>query len=361
MKEWREDDQFNSFNNWKGLLYSAHYERIVGGGVPMAPVEARIDLTLRCNLSCSWCNSAKYRKHGDELDKNAVFEILDYLAEWGVKAVVFAGGGEPTMHPDFCEIALHAKDQGFKIGLLSNGTADNIEVHKVVGKYFRWAGISVDAGTPEVYSKLKGKKSFSLVMFNLSAMVVHSENCNVGYKFLIAPGNQCDIIEACKRAKAIGVRDFIVRPMDTLHQGMANHDVSVHQLNASAIFNKFEECHKLATDDFHVYTVMHKFNPDFTHSKPFSQCYGAPLKVHIAPNGDIYFCDDQFYQPEYKLGNCLGKPHEFVNVWGGKRLKELLFGDTPKKCKTRCCIGDYNIQCERLFVDKDDPLCKDFP
>ncbi len=73
MKEWRNDDKFNSFNNWKGLLYSAQYKRIAERKTLLPPIEARIDLTLRCNLNCEWCNSAMYRQNGDELDR---FNIL---------------------------------------------------------------------------------------------------------------------------------------------------------------------------------------------------------------------------------------------------------------------------------------------
>ncbi len=152
-----------------------------------------------------------------------------------------------------------------------------------------------------------------------------------------------------------------MRPMDTLHQGMKNHTVKVDEFDLDAISAQFDACHGFATNDFHVYTVMHKFNADFTHSKPFSQCYGAPLKIHIAPDANVYFCDDQFYRPEYCLGSCAGNLNQILNVWGNKKHIQLLYGDTPKKCKSRCCVGDYNIQCERLFVNTDDPMCADFP
>ena len=29
MKEWSRKNEFNSFNSWKGLLYSRHYEAII--------------------------------------------------------------------------------------------------------------------------------------------------------------------------------------------------------------------------------------------------------------------------------------------------------------------------------------------
>ena len=361
VKEWAEGGALNSFNNLKGLLYSAHYKKIANRDTLLPPVEARIDLTLRCNLNCAWCNSAVYRKCGDELDMEFVYKLIDFLAYWGVKAICWAGGGEPTLHPHFSNLLQYAAEKGLGNGLLSNGTATNNHIHETVGKYTRWAGISVDAGTAETYKELKGRDCFQQVLDNLGIMVKNSVNCDVGYKFLISPSNQHEIFTACEAAKRVGVRDFIARPMDTMHQGMANHDAKAEHLNPVAVFHKFKRCHEIATEDFHVYTVMHKFNSDFTHSKTFSQCYGAPLKIHIAPNADVYFCDDQFYRPEYRLGSCDRDPYCILNFWGKEKHTRLLYGDTPKKCKTRCCVGDYNIQCERLFVDTDDPMCKDFP
>ncbi len=361
IREWSDRDTFNSFNNWKGLLYSAHYERIAQRKTLLPPIEARIDLTLRCNLNCAWCNSAVYRKYDHELGVNFVYRLVDFLTTWGVKSVCWAGGGEPTQHPQFNKILEYAAKKGLAAGILSNGTSRKQSIHETIGKFARWVGISVDAGCAKTYKKLKGANLFLQVLNNLSVMVENSEKCNVGYKFLISPANQHEIFYACERAKDIGVRDFIVRPMDTMHQGMIEHRTNVSEFDAEAIFAQFGECHKLATDDFHVFTVMHKFNSDFSHSKPFSQCYGAPLKIHIAPNADVYFCDDQFYKPDYCLGSCAKDPFHILNLWGKEKHRQLLYGDTPKKCKTRCCVGDYNIQCEKLFVNTDDPMCWEFP
>ncbi len=361
VREWSDTNAYNSFNNWKGLLYSEHYKRIAAGETLLPPVEARVDVTLRCNLNCAWCNSAVYRDCNDELSTDFVYRLIDFLASWGVKAICWAGGGEPTMHPDFGGFLQYAAKKGLGNGLLSNGTSKEPAVHIATGKFTRWAGISVDAGNAETYRKIKGKDLFDRVLDNLDTMRYHSRHCSVGYKFLISPMNQYEIAEACGNAKSIGVNDFIVRPMDTMHQGMKNHEMEVNDFDREAIFAQFDECHALATDKFNVYTVMHKFNADFTHSKPFSQCYGAPLKVHIAPDGNVYFCDDQFYRPEYCLGSCAKDPYHIMNLWGREKHRELLYGDTPGKCKTRCCVGDYNIQCERLFVDNSDPMCRDFP
>ena len=360
IREWADGNTFNSFNNWKGLLYSASYEKIARMEVPV-PIQARIDPTLKCPLSCEWCNSARYRKNKHELDTDHILSTLNFLSKWGVKAVVWAGGGEPTYHPHFQELLQRNAELGMDAAILSNGVIHNPEVAERIGQLCRWAGISIDAGTEETYIKAKGCATFKLAIDNIRTIVKNSRNCNVGYKFLISPVNQHELYTACKLAKDIGANDFVARPMDMKHQGMLNTKFKIEDFNVGFILKEFEKCHELESDDFHVYTVVHKFDKDLDHSKHFKQCYGAPLRIHIATDGAVYFCDDQYYQEKYKIGMHSPDPTNILSFWGKKKHRGLLYGNTPKQCKTRCCVGDYCIQCERLFVEDSDPMCMRYP
>ncbi len=360
VREWSDKNTFNSFNNWKGLLYSAWYEDIAKDKIPV-PIQARIDPTLKCPLSCEWCNSARYRKNGHELSEKHILNVLEFLSKWGVKSVVWAGGGEPTYHPRFFELLERNAELGMDAAILSNGVIHNPRIAEQIGQLCRWAGISVDAGTEDTYVKLKGCATFGLVIKNIRIMVENSINCNVGFKFLISPSNQHELYQACEIARDIGATDFIARPMDMQHQGMTNTKFSIEDFDVDLILSEFEKCHELESDDFHVYTVVHKFDRNLGHSKRFKQCYGAPLRIHIATDGNTYFCDDQYYQEYYKLGAHYPDPTNILSFWGGIKHKALLYGDTPKRCKTRCCVADYCIQCERLFVDKSDPMCMRYP
>jgi len=42
MKEWSKNNEFNSFNSWKGLLYADWYRAVVEGNFK-PPVEASLD------------------------------------------------------------------------------------------------------------------------------------------------------------------------------------------------------------------------------------------------------------------------------------------------------------------------------
>ena len=365
--EWSEKSKYNSFNSWKGLLFAPLYEQIANRHIPV-PIEARIDPTLKCPLSCSWCNSAKYRHNLDEMSYEHIVDLLTFLSDWGVKAVCWAGGGEPTYHPRFTDALIRNRLCDMEAGILSNGVYNNPETAEVIGEACRWAGISVDAANTNTYYRAKvggtsigtGVTLFDKVLANIRRIVKHSIDCEVSYKFLISPDNQFEIYDACKIAADIGCASFVARPMDIGHQGMAKHGVGLEEFSVKHIHEQFERCHELERYDFRVFTVTHKFEPNFGTSRKFTNCYGAPLKIHCAPDGNCYFCDDQFYNPEYVIGSH-NTPTDILKFWGSEEHKQLVYGETPKKCTTRCCVGDYCEQCEQLFINNDDPMFRNFP
>ena len=219
----------------------------------------------------------------------------------------------------------------------------------------RWVGVSVDAATPETYRKLKGEDEFETVIGNLIRATKKPGKCDIGFKFLISSINQHEIYAACGLARDIGVRDFHVRPMDFHHQGMGS------DLDGKLVNTQMEGCHSFETESFRVFTVTHKFNPDFTPKRNFSQCYGAPLLIQLCANGKVYFCVDQLHQEEYELGNHYPNPESILDFWGKEKHKHMVLEQgIPSICKTRCTFGVYCEQCEKLFVNEDDPMCQKF-
>lgn len=291
-----------------------------------------------------------------------LFNLVEFLGRWGVKAICFGGGGEPTLHTSLSEAIDLTIKVGMEASVATNGTlfTDKL-INSLIG--CKWVGVSVDAATPETYMIGRKQDLFNIAIKNISLLQEfvrnNTSNCKVAYKFLIMPYNQHEIYQACKLAREIGVRDFHARPADFKHQGMGELIKQNNEYNISSIKEQFEKCHKLETDSFRVFTVMHKFNDDFTSSRDFSQCYGAPLLIQLCADGNVYLCPDQRHQEEYKIGTHFPDVENIKTIWGGKRHRELVFGNTPDKCTTRCTVGVYCKICEQVFMDKD-PFDKNF-
>lgn len=97
-----------------GLFYlSKQYNR---GFVP--PERVSINLTLRCNLTCTMCTTCY---DSPELSFSEIQDIIDQTAAWGVE-VLNPLGGEPFMRADLEQILRYATQKGFYVSLTTNGT-----------------------------------------------------------------------------------------------------------------------------------------------------------------------------------------------------------------------------------------------
>ena len=357
VREWT--NPYNSFNSFKGLLYADWYKSIRewqdGHRLsPLPPIEASIDPIHNCNLSCNHCNAGRYlkdHKYNYKMDSEHLADLIYFLGHWGVKGICFAGGGEPTLHPDLYSAIKLTQIMGMESSVITNGT---IFINKIAS-LCRWIGISVDAATPETYLKGKGRDLFKKVIDNILSYVNTSKNCDIAFKFLIFDYNEHEIYEACRLAKQLGVKDFHARPADFHHQGMEDktNNGSYH---IDIVKNQFEKCHELEDENFHVYTVVHKFDIDLKPRKDFSQCYASPCCMQLCADGGIYLCPDQRFQEAYKIGD-----HNDLNgirdAWGSKKHYDLVFKTGKANCTTRCTFAPYNKQCEELYIKGNDPFC----
>jgi MoaA/NifB/PqqE/SkfB family radical SAM enzyme len=371
--EWK--DKFNSFNSWKGLLYQDWYKAIIEWKngerqVPLPPVEASLDPIQACQLKCSHCNASRYLEHPPKdkmirMPDEALMELVKFLGTWGVKAVCFGGGGSPTLHTKLGDALLLAKSRGLESSIATNGINFDDKLIDIAVRTCRWIGVSVDSATPETYLKGRKRDLFNKTIANIKKLSQRAKElkvqCDIAYKFLVFEYNQHEIYDACKLAKQLGVKDFHVRPADLSHQGMdEKYKGKAKKYNVDYIKKEFERCHELEDNNFRVITAIHKFDSHFNPIKTFSQCYASPCCIQLCPSGEIFLCPDQRYNDKYKLGQWYPDPEHILDIWGSKKHYDLVFNSGRKMCSTRCTFNPYNIQIERLFINKNDPFCRWF-
>lgn len=373
LKEW--NDSYNSFNSYKGLLYAKWYEAIKEWKdgkrkAPLAPVEVSLDPINVCNLSCSHCNASRYLLNPPKdklirLPDEHYLNLIRFFAKWGVLGICHGGGGEPTLHTRLGEALTLAKELGMENSIATNGINFNDELINTAVDTCRWIGVSVDSATPETYLEGRGKDLFHTTIKNIEKLTKAAKerktNCDTSFKFLVFEYNQDEIYDACKLAKEIGVKDFHARPANVSHQGM--HDKYKGKAKAydvEKIKEQFAKCQELGDKNFRVFTIVHKFDENFVPIKNFSQCYASPCCLQICPDGQVFLCPDQRYNNFFKLGDHYPNPEQILEFWGGNIHYNLVFEYGKDNCNTRCTFSPYCIQCERLFINNDDPMCWKF-
>jgi radical SAM protein with 4Fe4S-binding SPASM domain len=128
------------------------------------PIYAVWEITLACDLACRHCGSRAGRERPDELDTKQALDLVDQMADLGVKEVTLIGG-EAYLRDDWLDIARRVISHGMTCGITTGGRGFTAERAK--GAYaagIRAVSVSVD-GLQATHDKLRGVQgSFDAAM-----------------------------------------------------------------------------------------------------------------------------------------------------------------------------------------------------
>jgi len=375
-KEWSSKKRWNPFNSYK-LLSQVYRWKLIQRGKPIPqPALVTIDPTNKCNFNCIWCNSdyILQRRH-QKLSKKKLIEIADFLAEWkgnpkwekGVEAVCIAGGGESLLNPATPTLIDLLTEYGIQVGVVTNGT--NLDKYKESLVKCTWVGVSVDAGTPETFEKIKKVDYFDRVISNMKELIDYSKavrGCRLGserpgygvsYKFLLHPYNCQEINKAVKIAKDIGCKNFHLRPMgvpwDKLNDGSEVFDLP----SISTFQDQLEESRKYESENFGVYGVTHKFDSKLNIANQFNKCHAIFMTCAFMPaidgNDDhvtVGLCCDRRGDERLEIMQNESDVSKLGKLWGSKKHWDIFDSINLKECP-RCTYQPHNQIYEHVIED----------
>ena len=130
---------------------------------PRYPINATLELTLRCNLKCKMC-MFRHSSQDDtllaegELTASQWADIAKQLWDAGTLNILFTGG-EPMLRKDFCEIYSSFYRLGFLVTLYTNATMVTEEIMQTLQKYPpHRIGITLYGASNQTYQNLCGCK-----------------------------------------------------------------------------------------------------------------------------------------------------------------------------------------------------------
>lgn len=362
-KEWKSP--YNEFNSIKILGFRENLESIVRGKF-LPPINIDTDITNKCNFNCIWCNAKGFRcKNQASLPEEHLLKLADFYKEWGVKATCVAGGGEPMMSPSFADFLYRLHKNGVKSGVITNGSFLDEKNARAVAECSSWCGISIDAGSNEVFMKVKGlkdEKMFDKVISNIKNLVKTKKQLKsrleITYKYLLHSFNAKDIFKAAKLAKSLGMNTFHLRPVcwDNLYNQEHEEPINFSDY-IEIIESEIQKASALEDENFRFYSVRHKFGEKFERKINFKKCMATPLLSTFGADGNVHLCFDVRGKKEWILCSHYPNPREILKVWGGARHKKIINSINVKKCP-RCTFGPYNEIIENVIIK--DKMFMDF-
>ncbi len=357
--EWSNTSRYNSFNSYKGLMYTEHYRKIAGwlegkNDLP-PPIEASLDPIAACNNRCYYCNSQRYLRDDPpglkRWGRDYIEDLLTDLAMWGVKAWCWGGGGESTLNIRLPGMTKFGTDLGMECGIITNGVALTQALMDEL-LLARWIGVSLDSADRAVYKRVRGTDDCGKVLDHIAYLVKHRTKTDICIKALVLPETIDSLVYTCATARELGVQDFHVRPVD-----LERKDFKTGQrlnLDMAKVQDIFAECHAMETDTFRVYTVVHKYDPLFHVKHDFKRCLASPLVAQVCTDKRLYLCLDHRLEERF----CIGDAKDGIHGWGSDHHRAVMQSVVPDRDCGRCTYGSYSEQVEAILSDR---MCVNFP
>ncbi len=306
----------------------SHVDRLVDWrrGLKPAPVTVEWDLSNRCVLGCESCHFAHthtrgpwvttartlpmaYDGTGDMADVELVTRALWQMREYGVKSIVWSGGGEPTTHPRWLDIVREAHRLGFEQGTYTLGGLLTQESAAWLRKLATWVVVSLDCATAADYAKEKRVPADRFESACNGLRWLSGGNATIGASFLLHQGNWRKASEMYALAKSLGATYATFRPTietspDRPGVPIGNRAWITDSRMQLALLARHADV-ELDLDRFQQYR-------DWT-GHGYDACKGIQLHATVTPDGRVWVCA----QRRGVAGSCVGdlRAQSFAELW----------------------------------------------
>jgi len=136
------------------------------------PLFVSWQLTLKCNIFCSYCAIDRYHNDHPELNTEQALQMIREMADAGT-CYLMLSGGEPLVRKDIDVLVNEAVKRGLIVCMSSNGDFVPKKIETV--KKLDYITISLD-GNKESHDKARGEGTFDTTVRGIEAA------CNAGVK-----------------------------------------------------------------------------------------------------------------------------------------------------------------------------------
>lgn len=278
------------------------------------PLYAEISPTSVCNHRCRFCNFNYLGHEGRRLPDGRMQTLVEELKNGGVKAVVFAGAGEPSLHPDTFAAIRRAVELGLDAATSTNGALLSEEQLAEMAELLTWTRFSINGGTPEAYANSQGansadlEKALNSVHRLARQRAQRGSTVTIGSQCVLIPENKDSIIPLARRLKDSGADYFSVKHFYPHTDNAYRPDMSF--LTPEFLRELREEAATLSDDNF---TMIVRDIGNLDRNRSYAKCLGLPFIIYVREDGMLYTCFSHQDDPRTAIGNI--NERDFASVW----------------------------------------------
>ncbi len=327
------------------LIY--HPQRVASwlSGDNIYPIYIEVSPTGACNHRCIFCSKDFMGYKPIYLDNEKFFPRLKEMGNLGIKSIMFAGEGEPFLHPEISSLIVETKKNKIDVAITSNGVMMTSKISEQILEHIEWIKISCNAGTADKYEAIHRckKDDFFKLIKNLKFAVKFRNKeqlkITLGMQLLLLSENQDTVFELAKIAEDIGLDYLVIKPYT--HHTRNKHDFTP---NYSKFAELDDQLKKFNTEKFKVIfrtQTMQRWDKQY---RGYKYCQALPFWAYIDASAHLWGCSTHLLNDDFDYG-CLYNNH-FEELWNSqKRMKSLEIVKSDSKfefCRLNCRMDKIN-------------------
>jgi len=370
--------EFNRLKIW----HHADRLRALAASEEVAPVTVEVDPVAYCNHHCFWCVDPSHRPV--TATRDFLWRILEELSTFtvngfGVQGVVFKGGGEPTLYPDFPELVKKARTLGFEVGVVTNGS--RLPAPGLAEALVQWVSyvrVSIDGPTPETHYRIHGSRDFAEIVAGVERLMSlrRARHPIVGLSFAMDHVMISVIPDAIALGDRLEVDYVLIRPpffeevgrtstmtpaqAAELRQALATAASSYEgpmDVLVGSWIGDAERATSQHTDLTPSGRRAHQLRADVPIEHRLGVCWTSPLLAVVAADGQVYGCCNLRFLDKWSFGQ-INYEHgvTLADIWAGERRRRILARMHATECIAHCThpMARYNEIIE-VLRDREKP------
>ncbi len=320
------------------------------------PVHVRIKPINVCDHHCWYCayhdpnlQLGDAMEYKDRISRDKLMEIIDDLAEMGVGAVTFSGGGEPLIYPHITEAAHRIGKHNLKLATLTNASHLDGEIAEAFARYGTWIRVSIDGWDGASYAQYRGVKEdeFQKIICNMKHFAELKSQCVLGVNYIIDNKNYNHIEEFICLMKDIGANH--VKVMGVIVSNDCHESNQYHNEIKEFVREQLDRVRALESESFKIIDHYHEFPERF--DKDYATCPSMQFLTIIGADSKVYTCHDKAYTEKGLLGSI--EDRSFKEFWFSDENQKRMQSINPSiDCNHHCAEHRRNLLLqEYLSVD----------
>lgn len=138
----------------------------------LVPWEIYLQISRRCNLRCAMCGHEVWQSNSGIMEQAVFDRILSEAKANGIDTLhILSGQGEPLLHPKVFDMLAQAVAEGFKVGIVTNGTPlTPARIERLAGLGLAYVQLSFAGWDKQSYEGTYVGANFERTLENLKAV-----------------------------------------------------------------------------------------------------------------------------------------------------------------------------------------------